>query len=336
MPSPHPASRRDLVRIAIVAMRERGPRARFPGRCETPARARSPARPATDTGNVRDLTGLPWCSIDNDDSLDLDQLTACEPLAGGAVKLCGRHRRRRRAREEGLADRRARRGQHDLGLHLGASLPDAARAAVDRPHVAQPGPGPPGHGHRDGRRAPTRRSRSSTRLSGARAQQGQARLRRGLGVDRRQARRCPTPRGGARHGRAAAHAGRGSRSGCARAATRRARSSSRPSSRARCSRATGGRHPPAGAEPRAPADRGADDRHQRLHGALPRSEAAQRRCAAWCARPSAGSASSRSPRATARRCRDCPTPQALEAFLARRRQRGPAALSRPVARRSSS
>jgi exoribonuclease-2 len=36
---------------------------------------------------VRDLTALPWCSIDNDDSLDLDQLTACEPLAGGAVKV---------------------------------------------------------------------------------------------------------------------------------------------------------------------------------------------------------------------------------------------------------
>jgi exoribonuclease-2 len=30
---------------------------------------------------------LPWCSIDNDDSLDLDQLTASEPLAGGAVKV---------------------------------------------------------------------------------------------------------------------------------------------------------------------------------------------------------------------------------------------------------
>ena len=36
---------------------------------------------------IRDLTALPWCSIDNDDSLDLDQLTACEVLEGGAVKL---------------------------------------------------------------------------------------------------------------------------------------------------------------------------------------------------------------------------------------------------------
>ena len=40
-----------------------------------------------DDPHIRDLTALPWCSIDNDDSLDLDQLTACEPLADGAVKI---------------------------------------------------------------------------------------------------------------------------------------------------------------------------------------------------------------------------------------------------------
>jgi exoribonuclease II len=46
------------------------------------------AGPGRDAGpSVRDLTALPWCSIDNDDSLDLDQLTACEPLAGGAIKV---------------------------------------------------------------------------------------------------------------------------------------------------------------------------------------------------------------------------------------------------------
>ena len=31
--------------------------------------------------DIRDLTALLWCSIDNDDSLDLDQLTVCELLA---------------------------------------------------------------------------------------------------------------------------------------------------------------------------------------------------------------------------------------------------------------
>ncbi|HVW67526.1 MAG TPA: RNB domain-containing ribonuclease [Steroidobacteraceae bacterium] len=38
-------------------------------------------------GSPRDLRALLWASIDNDDSLDLDQLTVAEPLAGGAVKI---------------------------------------------------------------------------------------------------------------------------------------------------------------------------------------------------------------------------------------------------------
>ncbi|HVR92664.1 MAG TPA: RNB domain-containing ribonuclease [Casimicrobiaceae bacterium] len=36
---------------------------------------------------IRDLRGLLWASIDNDDSLDLDQLSVAEPLTGGAVKI---------------------------------------------------------------------------------------------------------------------------------------------------------------------------------------------------------------------------------------------------------
>jgi len=44
--------------------------------------------PATGTdGSTRDLRNLLWCSIDNDDSLDLDQLTVAEALPGGAVKI---------------------------------------------------------------------------------------------------------------------------------------------------------------------------------------------------------------------------------------------------------
>ena len=76
----------DLVRIATDAMRERGLEPAFaPAVLQELASITGPGR---DTGpHIRDLTGLLWCSLDNDDSLDLDQLSACDVLADGRIKL---------------------------------------------------------------------------------------------------------------------------------------------------------------------------------------------------------------------------------------------------------
>lgn len=81
-----PHHRSDLVRIATGAMTERGLEPEFPAQVREQLDA-IPG-PARETGPaIHDLTGLPWCSIDNDDSLDLDQLTVCETLPRGAVRL---------------------------------------------------------------------------------------------------------------------------------------------------------------------------------------------------------------------------------------------------------
>jgi exoribonuclease-2 len=42
---------------------------------------------ATGAPGIRDLRGLPWASIDNDDSRDLDQLTVVEAISGDRVKI---------------------------------------------------------------------------------------------------------------------------------------------------------------------------------------------------------------------------------------------------------
>lgn len=82
----HHAHRSDLIRIAIGVMAERGLEPEFPDAVESQVdRITGPGR--DEDPHIRDLTALPWCSIDNDDSLDLDQLTVCEPLSGGAVKV---------------------------------------------------------------------------------------------------------------------------------------------------------------------------------------------------------------------------------------------------------
>src|ERR1700733_1417519 len=45
-------------------------------------------RAASDAGvDIRDLRQLLWCSIDNDSSRDLDQLSVADPQSSGAVKI---------------------------------------------------------------------------------------------------------------------------------------------------------------------------------------------------------------------------------------------------------
>jgi exoribonuclease II len=76
----------DLVRIAIGAMIERGLQPEFSEDAKHQLAKMSGAAIEVNS-DIQDLTGLQWCSIDNDDSLDLDQLTVSEALGDGKVKI---------------------------------------------------------------------------------------------------------------------------------------------------------------------------------------------------------------------------------------------------------
>jgi exoribonuclease-2 len=83
---PHQHHRSDLVRIATQAMIDRGLAPEFSHHALGQlADITGPAD--DDSPDILDLTGLLWCSIDNDDSMDLDQLTVCESLAHGALRI---------------------------------------------------------------------------------------------------------------------------------------------------------------------------------------------------------------------------------------------------------
>ena len=75
-----------LQRIAHLAMLERGFSPDFPPEALTELDAiQGPATRFEES--TRDLRNLPWCSIDNNDSRDLDQLTVAESLPNGAAKI---------------------------------------------------------------------------------------------------------------------------------------------------------------------------------------------------------------------------------------------------------
>jgi VacB/RNase II family 3'-5' exoribonuclease len=75
-----------LQSIARRAMVERGLLPDFsPEALNELERITGPAVTTEET--TRDLRDLPWCSIDNDDSRDLDQLTAAETMPKGSVRI---------------------------------------------------------------------------------------------------------------------------------------------------------------------------------------------------------------------------------------------------------
>jgi exoribonuclease-2 len=87
MTNPHDAQHRAILqRIACRAMLERGLLPDFSAQALAELdKIQAPA--AHSTGPTRDCRNLIWCSIDNDTSRDLDQLTVAQALPGGCVKV---------------------------------------------------------------------------------------------------------------------------------------------------------------------------------------------------------------------------------------------------------
>ena len=79
-------TRADLESLAVNAMLERGLKAEFSSAAvKQMAQIQGPSGEAG--ADISDLRHLLWCSIDNDDSRDLDQLSVCELLPQGATKV---------------------------------------------------------------------------------------------------------------------------------------------------------------------------------------------------------------------------------------------------------
>ena len=80
------SGREELRSIARAVMLERGLEPDF-SRAVIDETDRITRAAATSGAAVRDLRGLLWASIDNDDSRDLDQLSVAEPMTDGVVKV---------------------------------------------------------------------------------------------------------------------------------------------------------------------------------------------------------------------------------------------------------
>ena len=84
-----PTARGRLAAIARKAMKDRGLLSEFSPAviAELDAVARAAATATLASQSIRDLRGLPWASIDNDDSRDLDQLSVAGLTASGAPAI---------------------------------------------------------------------------------------------------------------------------------------------------------------------------------------------------------------------------------------------------------
>src|SRR5437868_4606822 len=78
-------TRHQLRDIARQAMFERGLQPDFSAAAHAETDAIN--KPAAAGDSARDLRGLLWASIDNDDSRDLDQLSVSVPASGSSVKI---------------------------------------------------------------------------------------------------------------------------------------------------------------------------------------------------------------------------------------------------------
>ena len=75
-----------LAQIAHNAMISNGMEPDFPA--DALAQLKTILGPAQETaGSLKDMTQLLWCSIDNDDSRDLDQITVAEKLADDKIRI---------------------------------------------------------------------------------------------------------------------------------------------------------------------------------------------------------------------------------------------------------
>src|SRR5438132_14029441 len=80
------SDRARLRAIAVRAMRERGLDPDFPPDVLAEVE-RLPDAPRAASRPEHDLRNRLWCSIDNDDSRDLDQLSVADPNGAGSIRV---------------------------------------------------------------------------------------------------------------------------------------------------------------------------------------------------------------------------------------------------------